>query len=92
MNSIEFIFALHEGGYTQEQCQKIDNILIECARRYPYSLDELQSAAHQYLICCRDVDKLIGFIKLSDEMCRGYCASWEQAHGFVLNVVVGWCG
>jgi len=91
VNKVDFIFGLAEAGYSKEQCIKIEEILDSYAERSIYSKQELRDAAIRYLICCRDIDKLIGFLSLSEEMNRCFAASWESSYKFVLRGVVGWC-
>ncbi len=91
MNKVEFIFKLVKAGYTQEQCIEIEEILDNYSKVSTYSKQEIRDAACQYLICCREIDKLRGFLLLSEELNRSFCAGWEASYKFVLNVVVGWC-
>lgn len=91
MNKVDFIFRLAQAGYDQSQCRKIDEIIESYSERSFCCRQELYDAAEQYLICCRDIDKLKGFFLLSEEMNRLFPASWEASYQFVLKVVVGWC-
>ena len=91
MNKVEFIFKLAEAGYTKEQGIEIEEILDSHAERSPFSKQEIRDAACQYLLYCCEIDKLRGFLLLSEELNRNFPASWEASYKFVLNVVVGWC-
>lgn len=91
MNKVEFIFKLVEAGYNKEQCIEIEERIDGYADRSVYAKQEIRDAAYQYLICCREIDKLIGFLRLSEEMNRRFAASWDESHRFVLNVLIGWC-
>lgn len=91
MREIEFYYDLYKAGFTPDQCGRIKETIDHVADQCPNSMDELRGAARQYLFICTDITKLRGFLLLVDEMNRKYAVSWEDATGFVLKVVCGWC-
>lgn len=91
MNKVEFIFELNRAGYSKEQCCDIEDVIEWVTGRIPQCEPDIRDAAHQYLLVCNDISKLGGFLLLVDEMNRKYAISWEDATGFVLKVVCGWC-
>lgn len=91
MNKVEFIFELYRAGYSKEECCTIEDV-IEGTVDYVFQPVQLiRKAAYQYLVACRDITKLRGFLLLVDEMNCKYPSSWDDATMFVLKVVCGWC-
>lgn len=91
MHKVEFIFKLAESGYTCEQITQIEDILDSYAERSFYSKQEIRDAALQYLVCCREIDKLNGFLMLSEEMHMSFSVGYEDSYEFVSRVICGWC-
>jgi len=90
MNKNQFRYELARAGYSCDRIKEAESILRRLSM-LPQHPDELRQAAHDYLLICTDVSKLIGFLRSVNYLNRSYAISFGEASDFVRNVVCGWC-
>jgi hypothetical protein len=90
MNKQQFRQNLARAGYSPEQIAFAESVLRRSTGIH-ISQDELRRTAWRYLLICTEIDKLRGFILLTDGLMRVHPLTWEESANANLAVVVGWC-
>jgi hypothetical protein len=89
MDKQTFQVRIAQAGYSHEEAAQIE-IILRHAASIPVSQSEIRDAAFYYLVVCREIEKLLAFLRTVDNLSRGYAIGWTNASAIAVRIVAMW--